>query len=95
MAETTQDTSMTISQMRDFIVDYAGVGPNTVAELTDEQVRVAYERALKAAETKTRKHKGGPVHKRPQMMGGGMYKGRKHAYAAGGTVKNLNIVKSK
>ena len=108
--ETTQDTSITISQMRDFIVDKGRVGANTVAGLTDAQVKVAYEairRDIEKSSPATRattppvtsrpaaKHKGGPVHKRPQMMGGGMYKGRKHAYAAGGSVKNLNIVKSK
>ena len=110
MAETTQDTSMTISEMRDFIVDKAGVGLNTAAELTKEQLKEAVKKIMQDIEKSSpatrattppvtsrpaAKHKGGPVHKRPQMMGGGMYKGRKHAYAAGGSVKNLNIVKSK
>ena len=110
MAETTQDTSMTISEKREAIMDLTGVSAETVMRLSPEQVGITYRKVLRDAEKSspatrattppvtsrpTTKHKGGPVHKRPQMMGGGMYKGRKHAYAAGGSVKNLNIVKSK
>jgi len=39
------------------------------------------------------KSRGGPVkkNKRPQMMKGGSYKGKKHSYAAGGKVNKLNF----
>ena len=104
MAETTQDTSMTISQMRDFIVDKGRVGVRTVAGLTDAQVKVAYEAIRRDVEKSapatpattppvTSRYKGGPVQKRPQMMHGGVYKGKKHAYAAGGYVNNLKMMK--
>ena len=100
MAETTQDTSMTISQMRDFIVDKGRVGANTVAGLTDAQVKVAYEairrdveKTSPATPITTNRYKGGPIQKRPQMMHGGAYKGKKHAYTAGGSVNNLNIMR--
>ena len=98
MAETTQDTSMTISDKRSAIVDLLGVGHNTVAQLTDAQVEAAYKKALQEAEKPrptTRRNKGGPVQKRPQMMHGGAYKGKKHAYIAGGSVSNLNMGKKK
>ena len=106
--ETTQDTSITISQMRDFIVDKGRVGANTVAGLTDAQVKVAYEairRDIEKASPATpattppvtsrpaAKNKGGPIQKRPQMMHGGAYKGKKHAYAAGGSVNKLKMMR--
>ena len=39
------------------------------------------------------KNKGGPIQKRPQMMHGGAYKGKKHAYTAGGSVNNLKMMR--
>ena len=104
MAETTQDTSMTISQMRDFIVDKGRVGANTVAGLTDAQVKAAVKKIMQDIEKSvpatrattppvTSRNKGGPIQKRPQMMHGGAYKGKKHAYTAGGSVNNLKIMK--
>ena len=33
--------------------------------------------------------------KRPEMMGGGMYKSKKHSYAAGGMVKDMNMMRNK
>lgn len=101
---------MTISQMRDFIVDKGRVGANTVAGLTDAQVKVAYEairRDIEKASPATPatippvtsrpapavKYKGGPIQKRPQMMHGGAYKGKKHAYTAGGSVNNLKMMR--
>jgi|TARA_R110000823_G_scaffold297688_2_gene417895 predicted sugar kinase len=41
------------------------------------------------------KHKGGPIQKRPQMMHGGAYKGKKHAYTAGGSVHSMNMGRKK
>jgi len=38
------------------------------------------------------KNKGGMI-KRPQMMHGGSHKGKKHAYAAGGSVKEMKLFK--
>jgi len=104
MAETTQDTSMTIADKRKVIMDVMGVGHNTVAQLTDAQVEAAYKRAMQEAEKAspatrattppvTSRNKGGPIQKRPQMMHGGAYKGKKHAYTAGGSVNNLKIMK--
>ena len=37
------------------------------------------------------RNKGGPVNKRPQIIKGGAYKGKKHSYAAGGKVNKLNF----
>ena len=98
--ETTQDTSMSIADKRKVIMDVMGVGHNTVAQLTDAQVEAAYKRAMQEAEKAspatpitTNRYKGGPVQKRPQMMHGGVYKGKKHAYAAGGYVNNLKMMK--
>ena len=100
MAETTQDTSMTIADKREVIMNVTGVGHNTVAGLTDAQVKVAYEairrdveKTSPATPITTNRYKGGPVQKRPQMMHGGVYKGKKHAYAAGGYVNNLKMMK--
>ena len=36
-----------------------------------------------------------PAPKRPEMMHGGVHKSKKHAYAAGGMVKDMNIMRSK
>ena len=33
--------------------------------------------------------------KKPEMMKGGMYKGKKHMYAAGGLVRDMNIMENK
>ena len=33
--------------------------------------------------------------KRPEMLGGGMYKSKKHSYAAGGMVKDMKLIRSK
>ena len=100
MAETTQDTSMTISQMRDFIVDNAGVNANIAAELTPEQVKAAVKKIMQdiekpspATPITTNRYKGGPIQKRPQMMHGGAYKGKKHSYAAGGSVNSLKMMR--
>ena len=38
-------------------------------------------------------HRKGGVKKKSQMRHGGAYKGRKHSYAAGGTVKDMKITK--
>ena len=32
---------------------------------------------------------------KPKMMGGGMYKGKAHSYAAGGMVRNISMMKEK
>jgi len=48
-----------------------------------------YETIAQKKEKKPRA-KGGMV-KRPQMMQGGAYKGKKHSYAAGGKVTKLNF----
>ncbi len=104
MAETTQDTSMTISQKREVIMDATGVGHNTVAQMTPAEVEAAYIKIMQEAEKSapatrattppvTRRNKGGPVQKRPQMMHGGAYKGKKHAYTAGGSVNSLKIMR--
>ena len=106
MVETTQDTSMSIADKRKVIMDVMGVGHNTVVQLTDAQVEVAYKRAMQEAEKAspatpattppvTRRNKGGPVQKRPQMMHGGAYKGKKHAYTAGGSVHSMNMGRKK
>ena len=43
---------------------------------------------------KKKKLRHGGVHtKRPQMMGGGAYKGKKHTYAAGGKVAEMKLGK--
>ncbi len=44
---------------------------------------------------KNEKRKGGPIHKKAEMMGGGMYKSKKHSYATGGMVKDMNIMRTK
>ena len=44
---------------------------------------------------KDEKHKGGPIHKKAEMMGGGMYKGKKHSYAGGGMVKDMKLMRTK
>ncbi len=46
--------------------------------------------------TKTyRKPKNKPkAPKKPEMMGGGMYKSKKHSYAAGGMVKDMKLMRS-
>ena len=106
MAETTQDTSMTISQKREVIMDVTGVGHNTVVQMTPAEVEAAYIKIMQEAEKAspatpattppvTCRNKGGPIQKRPQMMHGGAYKGKKHAYTAGGSVNNLNMGKKK
>tara|TARA_R110000744_G_scaffold285418_2_gene396821 strand:- start:755 stop:1060 length:306 start_codon:yes stop_codon:yes gene_type:complete len=41
------------------------------------------------------KHKGGPIHKKAEMMGGGMYKSKKHSYATGGMVKDMKLMRKK
>ena len=51
------------------------------------------EKTSPATPITTNRYKGGPVQKRPQMMHGGVYKGKKHAYAAGGYVNNLKMMK--
>ena len=51
------------------------------------------EKASPATPITTNRYKGGPVQKRPQMMHGGAYKGKKHAYTAGGSVNNLKIMR--
>lgn len=52
------------------------------------------------SETDPRGHKkGGTVVKnkssRPQMMHGGVHKGKLHSYTAGGAVKNMQIIRNK
>ena len=43
---------------------------------------------------KKKKMRHGGVHtKRPQMMGGGAYKGKSHSYAAGGKVAEMKLGK--
>ncbi len=37
----------------------------------------------------------GGMHKKAEMMGGGMYKGKKHSYAGGGMVKDMKLMRSK
>ena len=60
-----------------------------------------YAEELRKAMSKPRFSKGGmkkkktKPSKRPEMMGGGMYKGKKHSYAAGGMVKDMKIMRSK
>lgn len=52
------------------------------------------------------KNKGGPItkpkakmmggeYKKPQMKHGGVHKGKKYAYAAGGMVKDMNMMRNK
>ena len=108
MAETTQDTSMTIADKREVIMNVTGVGHNTVVQMTPAEVEAAYIKIMQEAEKSSpatrattppvtrrppAKNKGGPVQKRPQMMHGGAYKGKKHAYTAGGSVNNLKIMR--
>jgi hypothetical protein len=50
---------------------------------------------MMAEEPATKKRKGGPIHKKAEMMGGGMYKGKKHSYAGGGMVKDMKLMRSK
>ena len=38
---------------------------------------------------------GGGEYKKPQMVHGGVHKGKKHAYAAGGMVKDMNTMRNK
>ena len=38
---------------------------------------------------------GGGEYKKPQMKHGGVHKGKKYAYAAGGMVKDINMMRSK
>ena len=38
---------------------------------------------------------GGGEYKKPQMVHGGVHKGKKHAYAAGGMVKDMKIMRNK
>jgi len=38
---------------------------------------------------------GGGEYKKPQMVHGGVHKGKKHAYAAGGMVKDMNMMRNK
>lgn len=38
---------------------------------------------------------GGGEYKKPQMVHGGVHKGKKHAYAAGGMVKDINMMRNK
>ena len=45
MAETTQDTSMTISEKREAIMDLTGVSAETVMRLSPEQVGITYKKA--------------------------------------------------
>ena len=95
------------------------VGDNTIAEMTDEQLKAAVKKdmerkaaqeaaqeaaqdAARAAEarralseTPSSRRKGGPIHKKAEMMGGGMYKGKKHSYAGGGMVKDMKLMRSK
>tara|TARA_R110000824_G_scaffold250887_1_gene439659 strand:+ start:44 stop:493 length:450 start_codon:yes stop_codon:yes gene_type:complete len=60
-----------------------------------------YAEELREAMAKPRFSKGGikkkktKPSKRPEMMGGGMYKSKKHSYAAGGMVKDMKIMRSK
>ena len=60
-----------------------------------------YAEELREAMSKPRFSKGGikkkktKPSKRPEMMGGGMYKSKKHSYAAGGMVKDMKIMRSK
>jgi len=100
----TQDTSMTIKEKREAIMDMTGVGHATVAQMTPAEIEAAWLKLTQEAEQSspatraatprpaTRRYKGGSVQKRPQMMAGGMYKGKKHAYAAGGYVNKLKIM---
>ena len=89
------------------------VGDNTIAEMTDEQLKAAVKKDMerKAAEeaaraaaeaaearqalTPSSRRKGGPIHKKAEMMGGGMYKGKKHSYAGGGMVKDMKLMRTK
>ena len=89
------------------------VGDNTIAEMTDEQLKAAVKKdmerkaaqeaaqeAARAAEarqalTPSSRRKGGPIYKKAEMMGGGMYKGKKHSYAGGGMVKDMKLMRSK
>ena len=60
-------------------------------------------RKEKEKEEKAKKRNGGPVkklakggmNKKTKMMGGSMYKKKMHAYAAGGMVKDMKLMRSK
>ena len=96
---------MTDAEKRTFISQVTGVGSNTVATLTGDALERAWNHAKKNAEGQVStpapkpqsdsKMMHGGMQKKAEMMGGGMYKGKKHSYAGGGMVKDMKIMRTK
>jgi hypothetical protein len=96
----TNPTEGAIVEARGIIESHeADVRSKSSAAISQKQhAEVMYARAVLAnakSPTATKKNKGGPIQKRPQMMHGGAYKGKKHAYTAGGSVHSMNMGRKK
>ena len=70
-------------------------GSPSMFELPRGGVDVAKGGVIKKKANKKPKMMHGGMHKKAKMMGGGMYQKKTHSYATGGTVKDMNIMKSK
>tara|TARA_R110000782_G_scaffold89979_1_gene172986 strand:- start:2057 stop:2449 length:393 start_codon:yes stop_codon:yes gene_type:complete len=65
-------SKLTDSDKRDMIVNVLGVGANTAATLTGDNLERAYNEALNSAE---KRNMGGTMRNMPGYMGGGMMPG--------------------
>ena len=80
-------TNELVPKMKEFIMlDSDRTGPSSV---TEEDVPMPRKKPKKKKMNKG--GYGGTAMKKPEMMKGGMYKGKKHMYAAGGMVKELKM----
>ena len=68
---------------------------NMSKETTQDPSGADLRAIMMEKEPATKKRKGGPIHKKAEMMGGGMYKGKKHSYAGGGMVKDMKLMRTK
>jgi hypothetical protein len=87
----------TIAEMTDAQLQkaaQAAMEREAAQEAAQDAARAAEARRA-LSETPSSRRKGGPIHKKAEMMGGGMYKGKKHSYAGGGMVKDMKLMRSK
>jgi len=78
----------TLDELRDLADRYTSMSTELSGpSLVTEDVRLPRKKPKKM----NKGGYGGMAMKKPEMMKGGMYKGKKHMYAAGGLVKEIKM----
>ena len=79
----------TLDELRDLADRYTSMSTELSGpSLVDEDVPLPRKKRPKKM---NKGGYGGTAMKKPEMMKGGMYKGKKHMYAAGGLVKEIKM----